>query len=75
MHWCLTESSLLPSLYSVHLLDKSIKCWIPVGKDDILFVFQSTKSGWFSGWFKSKPNDVQKQGSEDASLAPEVKVN
>ncbi|XP_064186644.1 protein transport protein Sec16B [Anguilla rostrata] len=34
---------------------------------------KGTKSGWFSGWFKSKPNDVQKEGSEDASLGPSVK--
>ncbi|XP_029002958.1 protein transport protein Sec16B [Betta splendens] len=25
---------------------------------------QSTKTGWFSGWFKSKPKDVQKDSSE-----------
>ncbi|KAJ8375269.1 hypothetical protein SKAU_G00058490 [Synaphobranchus kaupii] len=34
---------------------------------------KSTKSGWFSGWFKSKQNDVQKEGSEDANCAPAVK--
>ncbi|KAM4629712.1 protein transport protein Sec16B isoform 1-T1 [Polymixia lowei] len=30
---------------------------------------QSTKVGWFSGWFKSKPNDVQQENSEQASPA------
>ncbi|XP_018525540.1 LOW QUALITY PROTEIN: protein transport protein Sec16B [Lates calcarifer] len=25
---------------------------------------QSTKTGWFGGWFKSKPKDVQKENSE-----------
>ncbi|XP_029286094.1 protein transport protein Sec16B [Cottoperca gobio] len=30
---------------------------------------QSTKAGWFSGWFKSKPKDVQNEGSEQQSPA------
>ncbi|XP_062251437.1 protein transport protein Sec16B isoform X3 [Platichthys flesus] len=30
---------------------------------------QGTKVGWFSGWFKSKPNDVQKESSEQRSTA------
>lgn len=29
----------------------------------------SAKTGWFSGWFKSKPKDVQKKSSEQGSLA------
>ncbi|KAL7396194.1 hypothetical protein ABVT39_001923 [Epinephelus coioides] len=31
---------------------------------------QSAKAGWFSGWFKSKPKDVQNEGSEQRSPAP-----
>ncbi|XP_053286819.1 protein transport protein Sec16B isoform X1 [Pleuronectes platessa] len=30
---------------------------------------QGTKVGWFSGWFKSKPKDVQKESSEQRSTA------
>ncbi|XP_070689027.1 protein transport protein Sec16B [Pempheris klunzingeri] len=30
---------------------------------------QSTKVGWFSGWFKSKPKEVQKESSEQGSPA------
>ncbi|XP_071380440.1 protein transport protein Sec16B [Centroberyx affinis] len=30
---------------------------------------QSTKGGWFSGWFKSKPNDDQQENSEQANPA------
>ncbi|KAG7488260.1 hypothetical protein MATL_G00032230 [Megalops atlanticus] len=26
---------------------------------------KGSKSGWFSGWFKSKPKDIQKEGTED----------
>ncbi|XP_034386250.1 protein transport protein Sec16B [Cyclopterus lumpus] len=30
---------------------------------------QSTKAGWFSGWFKSKPKDVHEESSEQRSPA------
>ncbi|XP_032382423.1 protein transport protein Sec16B isoform X2 [Etheostoma spectabile] len=30
---------------------------------------QNTKAGWFSGWFKSKPQPVQKESPEQSSLA------
>ncbi|XP_030289918.1 protein transport protein Sec16B isoform X2 [Sparus aurata] len=30
---------------------------------------QSAKAGWFSGWFKSKPRDVQKESPEQGSAA------
>ncbi|XP_054459487.1 protein transport protein Sec16B isoform X2 [Anoplopoma fimbria] len=31
---------------------------------------QSTKAGWFSGWFKSTPKDVHEESSEQRSPAP-----
>ncbi|KAI1889347.1 hypothetical protein AGOR_G00178310 [Albula goreensis] len=31
---------------------------------------KSTNSGWFSRWFKSKPNDVQKESKEDSNTTP-----
>ncbi|KAJ8418564.1 hypothetical protein AAFF_G00000630 [Aldrovandia affinis] len=43
------------------------------GEQDNALPEKSAKTGWFRGWFKSKPNDVQKEGSEVASPAPVVK--
>lgn len=39
-----------------------------------LCVMQRTKVGWFSGWFNSKPRDVQKESSEEGSSAQTVRV-
>ncbi|XP_071343356.1 protein transport protein Sec16B [Trachinotus anak] len=33
---------------------------------------QGTKVGWFSGWFKSKPNDLQKESPEQGGPAQTV---
>lgn len=40
----------------------------------LLCYVQSTKTGWFSGWFKSKPKDVQKESSEQGGPAQTVRV-
>lgn len=39
-----------------------------------LCCMQSTKVGWFSSWFRSKPKDVQKESSGQGSEAQTVRV-